>query len=707
VTPLGTGIERCWSRLVQGERAIGPVRRFSVEGQRTALAAEVRDTPEVTLPGWSRTAAMAATAAEEAMHSARIDVRATRVGLVVGTTTGGMLETERLLARLHAEPGCRDALADMLSHPLSATGDRLHERLGPFARVRVLSSACSSGANAIVVGASWLLSGEVDAVVVGGTDGLCRLTLSGFNALAALDAEPCRPFDRRRAGTTLGEGAGFLVLERADHARLRGVAPVCELAGWASGSEAHHVTNPAADGDVVVGLVRRALDRAGLSPSDLDYINAHGTGTRANDLAELSALARALGPAAAHVSVSSSKGQIGHCLGAAGAIEAVITALVVQRRTLVPTAGLEQPEGDAPFVHVPGRGRTVDRVRAALSCSFGFGGMDAVLAFAEAGRTSRRTDPPRRDVFVTGTAIATATTGVVSGEGCGSLATRDATSTTLDTDAELDPTRGRRLDHVASLGVVAAQAALKDAGGSDPSAGLVFGSAFGNVDGSAAFMHRIFDRGPRAASPAEFPNLVPSAPVGHASIYLGLRGPALAASDLGTSAEAAFAQAVQLVASGEADRVVAGAVETRSAIVEHVLSAIFARGGAAGRGHADVASAVVVDAGGAGKRGARVVQVTEWRGDPTEAFAALAGPRGTRAEVVVARPDARIDGWLGRTAWLAASRTTCPPAFAGSDGRGGIALAMAAARITSRAATDVLVVGLDEDRGALVVLSAP
>jgi 3-oxoacyl-[acyl-carrier-protein] synthase II len=161
VTPLGVGVEATWNRLVAGARAIRPVQRFPAAGQRSAVAGEV-DGVVVPGPGWSRTSAMAATAAAEAMHAARLDPRALRVGLVIGTTTGGMLETEQLLAHLHAEPDSRDALADMLSHPLTATGDRLAERLGPFARVRVLSSACSSGANALVVAASWLLSGELD-----------------------------------------------------------------------------------------------------------------------------------------------------------------------------------------------------------------------------------------------------------------------------------------------------------------------------------------------------------------------------------------------------------------------------------------------------------------------------------------------------------------------------------------------------------------
>ena len=281
-------------------------------------------------------------------RAAGIEPGRPRVGLVVGGTTGGMFETEELLARLHAEPGRREVLAGMLSHPLTSTGDRLEDRLGPFARVRTLSSACSSGANALVVAAGWLLAGELDAVVAGGSDGLCRLTLSGFNALGALDAEACRPFDRRRRVTSLGEGAGFVVLERATSARARGVAAVAELAGWAVGSEAHHITNPAPDGAVVASLIQRAVARAGLSPTDVDYVNAHGTGTPLNEPMEALALARALGGELARITVSSSKAQLGHSLGAAGAIEAAITALVVSRRTLVPTAGLDELCGVAP-----------------------------------------------------------------------------------------------------------------------------------------------------------------------------------------------------------------------------------------------------------------------------------------------------------------------------------------------------------------------
>lgn len=715
VTPLGVGVEATWERLVRGDQAIRPIQRFDVSGQRTSVAGEV-DGVVVEGQAWSRTSAMAATAAEEAMRGAGVDVRGARVGLVVGGTTGGMLETEQLLARLHAEPEHREVLAAMLSHPLTATGDRLDERLGPFVRVRSLSSACSGGANAIIVAASWLLSDEVDVVVAGGSDGLCRLTLSGFNALGALDPEPCRPFDARRKGTSLGEGAGFLVLERADRAQARGATPIAVLAGWAAGSEAHHITNPAPDGAVVAELVERAMARAGIAPGQVDYVNAHGTGTPLNDPMEAAALARALGREIERIPVSSSKAQIGHTLGAAGAIEAAITALVVARRTLVPTAGLDQPDPSARVVHVPHAGRKMDRVRSALSCAFGFGGMDAVLVFSEPelqpASAPTITAQPQSEPVITGAAILGAC-GLVKGEGCaGVLETRWDLSREVDVDGPLDSMKARRLDRGARIGTIAVQRALEDARVADASdTGLLLGSAFGNVDASAAFMHRIFEKGPRAASPAEFPNLVPSSPVGHASIYLGLRGAAFATADLATSGESAIVQAVQLLRAGEATRFVAGSLEQRSDIVERVLSALFAHAASqAGAKHTDVASAVVLEtADAARQRGARVLarvrQTLEWRADARAALATLVAPAAAGAEVVLARVNGGSDALLAATPWASCRRIACAEALGESEGLGAVAIAVAAARVAAGKATDALVLGLAKGRGFALVVS--
>ena len=213
VTSLGGTRDASWSALVRGDRGLRPINLFDTTNQRARLGGQVEavtipDLGEAGPAGWSRSSAMAYAAAREAMNEGRVEPAKMRVGLVVGATTGGMFETEARLAELHANPDAHDALLEMLSHPLTATGDRLDETLGRFVRVRTVSSACSSGANALIVATSWLHSGEVDVVVAGGTDGLCRLTLSGFNALAAIDVSACRPFDKNRRGLNLGEGAG-------------------------------------------------------------------------------------------------------------------------------------------------------------------------------------------------------------------------------------------------------------------------------------------------------------------------------------------------------------------------------------------------------------------------------------------------------------------------------------------------------------------
>jgi len=724
VSALGTNKGETWDRLLAGERGFDTIDLFDVTGQRAKIAASVRG---VELPDhhgeWSRTSAFAGVAGREALAEAGLDTRSARVGLVVGSTTGGMFETEARLAKLHAEPHTlegRQALLDMLSHPLTSTGDCLARTLGPFTRVRTVCSACSSGANALAIAALWLLEGSVDAVLAGGTDGLCRLTLSGFNALAAIDPEPCRPFDRRRRGLNIGEGAGFVVLERASRARERGAEPLCELAGWAIAAEAHHITNPEARGVTAAAAIRGAIARAGLSPKEIDYVNAHGTGTPLNDPMESAALATALGEEVLRIPVSSSKGQLGHTLGAAGAIEAILAGLAVRRGAVPPTAGLEEPDPACPLVHVMGKGQA-RRVRAAVSNSFGFGGMDGVLVVSEP-ELGPGHEPRPRAVVVTGGATLTPA-GLLGAKGSAELLTgppRAVRAGRLDVDlAELlDRTRARRLDRPARLAAVVAAQALAEAGASavlDPArAGIVLGSAFGSVDPSAAFMHRVFDKGPRFASPAEFPNLVPSSPVGHVSIYLGLRGPALSTADLATSGESAIAQAAELVAHGEADVIVAGAVEEASDIAERILVGLFARSQAeldTPRGEG--AAAVVLEARAhAEARGARLLarieQVHMWRNGTPSPLGAVRPPREVAtARVILARENGDAGALLDESPWRSVERLLVAPRAGQHEGLGGIAIAAAAGLLGERAASEVLVIGLARDRGYALTLASP
>ncbi len=718
VTSIGATRETTWKALLRGERGIRPIDLFDTSNQRANLGGQVEvvtipDVGEGGAAAWSRSSAMAFAAAREALAEAKLDAKTSRVGLVVGGTTGGMFETEARLAELHTDPDAHEALLEMLSHPLTSTGDRLDEALGPFARVRTLSSACSSGANALVVAAEWLRAGVVDAVVAGGSDGLCRLTLSGFNALAAIDPAPCKPFDRSRKGLNLGEGAGFLVIERASSARARGALAIAELAGWAIGSEAHHITNPEPSGTSAGRTISLALARAHLQASHIDYVNAHGTGTPLNDPMESAALALALGDELRRIPVSSSKGQIGHTLGAAGGIEAGIAALTVARQAIVPTAGLIEADPACPLVHVLREGRAA-RVRATISNSFGFGGMDTALVFTEPELGPEQGWVPRR-VVVTAAATLTPTglRGTAESRALLDPSTPDGgRRVTLDLATKLDVSLARRLDRPARMGAVIVERALEESGAKGGPAtriGAVLGSAFGSVDASAAFMHRLFEKGPRMVSPADFPNLVPSSPVGHVSIYLGLRGPVLATADLATSGESACAQAIELIADGEADTIVAGGVEEASQIVERRLVALFSRLPESGRGpRAEGGAAVVFEAEetveAAGRTIiARVEQVLIWR-EPTRLPLGSLGAPGPKACIFLAREDEGVVALIEASPWRGVRRAPLGRASGEHEGLGAFAIAAAVSEMQRHAVGDALVVGLAKGRGYAVRL---
>ncbi len=730
VTSLGGTARETFERLVRGERGLRPLTVFDGAGYRTTIVAEVAglEVPAEVESGRrrdaSRTSTLALMAAREALDESELPREGLRVGLVVGGTTAGMLETESLLSVLVSPAGevdeaaRKEALARMLSHPLSAPTDKVARELAPFTRIRSLSSACSSGANALVVGATWLALDLVDAVVCGAADALCRVTLGGFGALGALDPEGARPFDRRRKGLTLGEGAGFVVLERARDARARRKAALCTLLGWSSRSEAHHITNPEPTGEAPARAMMTAMRRAGLGPADIDYVNAHGTGTPLNDPMESNAIARALGRDVERVPVSSQKGQIGHTLAAAGAIETTISALALVRGIIPPTGGLEEPDPACALVHVIGAPRD-QPLRAVLSSSFGFGGMDTVLCFGSA--TAEAPEHPRAGrVVVTGSAALTPA-GVATGDGLAALPSVPAAQASVPAEIlALDPDRARRLDRSSRLAAVVLEAALAPSlRGEEPAAdptghelGLVLGSAFGAVDATALFMRRLREKGPRLVSPADFPSLVPSSPAGHVSIYHHLRGASVVVADLATSGEAAFAQSHELVAAGEADALVAVAVEERSTIVEQVLAVVFAEARAQAASprtepRAEGASAIVLaseeHARAKGLMPLAAVHQVLVFDEHAEALSELTRPEG-RAVVVSCDPTSRARDLVRGSRWADAAQLPWPAQQGSHEAMGGIALAVATAVLARGDADTTLCVGTARGRGYAVVL---
>jgi 3-oxoacyl-[acyl-carrier-protein] synthase II len=253
------------------------------------------------------------------------------------------------------------------------------QALGVFGPRLTFSTACSSSALAVAAAAEAIARGRARVAVVVGTDQLCRVTYAGFDALQALDPEPCRPFDRDRRGLSLGEGAAALVLEDAAHARARGARVRAVVLGHATTTDAHHVTAPHPEGAGALRALGAALAHAGVLPEAVDYVNAHGSGTRQNDEVEVAVLRAVFGARLARLPVSSSKSQVGHCLGAAGAIEAAICVLALEQGLLPPTVNLREPEpawADLDLVPAAGRRRPLG---VAVSSSYGFGGHNVTL----------------------------------------------------------------------------------------------------------------------------------------------------------------------------------------------------------------------------------------------------------------------------------------------------------------------------------------
>ena len=704
VSPLASTAGGTLRALMAGERAQRPVTLFDVAGLEARVAAEVqglrvRDiAPAGQADRWSRSDALAVVAARQALADARL-APGTPVSLIVGGTTGGAFETEQELVAMFRDPTLVPPRSRLLPHALSATADRLREAAWPFERVLTLSSACSSGANAIALADAWIRAGRASRVLAGGTDALCRLTFVGFNLLAAMDPAPCKPFDARRAGLNLGEGAAFLLLERADEALARGAVPIAELAGWAIGSEGKHIAAPERDGSTAARLMRSALARGRIDPVDVGYINAHGTATPLNDRAECAALRLAFGAGLAAIPVSSNKGQIGHTLGAAGAIEAAITALSLRDGVVPPTGGLVDPDPQCDVQHVLGHGRQ-HRFRAAISSSFGFGGSDTVLAIAEPGVFEEPLAARDRSHRLVITGAAThGPEGLQDARGSASYLEPGPApapgASPFTPDDHLDPDRARRLDaRAARLTATVAHALGAGVLPDRARVGLVNGVGLRAME-TAGFLAPIFEQDWRAGKPALFPSLLLSSPAGHASVFLGLRGPVFSTSDLAASPGTALACAADLIVAGEADAVVASGGTSLDRLFDQALGPACLGSDAWREPRTDGTSAVVIETEEhARARGVEPIAtlVGWWSGIEITDWSPPAPTLAARAIVVLSREDDPLIAYLAEHGWAEARVTLVAPRSGDHEAVGGIALAAAVGAVAEQSVDEALVV---------------
>jgi 3-oxoacyl-[acyl-carrier-protein] synthase-1 len=363
-----SGIEKM-AFLAEGpEMLVGEVKR-SNQDLKTALHIGTRYV--------SRTSLLGLLAAREAWGSSKLS-KTLRTGIISATSVGGMDRSEVFYKDYvkNEDPDYRL----LKTHDSGSTTERIAAELGITDYVNTLSTACSSGANAIMLGARLILQNKLDRVLVGGSDALARFTISGFKSLMIYDEQWCRPFDESRNGLNLGEGAGFLLLENEKSISLSGNKTICYLSGWANAADAYHQTASSPEGKGATLAIDNALKKAAVGPAGISYINAHGTGTKNNDLSESVALKNVFG--ATVPPFSSTKAYTGHTLAAAGAIEAVFSVLSIQNNLIYPNLNFTSciaETGLQPVVTL----QTKQKVNAVLSNSFGFGGNNSSLVFAD------------------------------------------------------------------------------------------------------------------------------------------------------------------------------------------------------------------------------------------------------------------------------------------------------------------------------------
>jgi 3-oxoacyl-[acyl-carrier-protein] synthase II len=392
VTSHGIGKGVNWRKTLAGESSIRPITLFETPTYRTKRAGQVVDLP---VAPWRRLRASRIDRASHLLHHAVAEALAesgvtaadwspSRSVVALGTTLGGMASGERY-HRCYVRKGPSRARPSLvLDHLAHAQPLHVMEEFSLGGTARVFSNACASGANAVGHGFRLIRAGQGDRALCGGYDPLCEFAFAGFHSLQALTTELCRPFDRNRSGLVIGEGAGILVLEAWELARARGARILGEIVGYGETNDAFHMTRPEPEGKSAAAALRQALQDARVAPEDVDYVNAHGTGTPFNDASETAALLAALGPRAREIPVSSSKSMIGHLLGGAGAVEGILTVLAIREGWLPPNVNYETPDPECGLRIVQTATRA-ERLRVALSNSFGFGGANAVLVFRAVG----------------------------------------------------------------------------------------------------------------------------------------------------------------------------------------------------------------------------------------------------------------------------------------------------------------------------------
>ncbi|MBO3749432.1 beta-ketoacyl-[acyl-carrier-protein] synthase family protein [Streptosporangiaceae bacterium NEAU-GS5] len=625
ITAQGPTAADLWDGAQRGRVAIRPVEQLPMDGYRTKLAGEVQHQPkpasDARYPaGWRDRALdfllVAAEEADAAAPAVRRTVPPERLGVVVGTCNAGLISGENWYrARMegeHADPRLvifvpPQALAEAVAGAFNARGPVLS-----------IDTACAAGANAIGSAADLIRQGLADAVFAGGTDALSDVLIAGFNSLESLSPEPAAPYSKDRLGLSLGEGSGMMLLVRADLAEELDLHVLAEVAGYGLSADGYHATAPHPEGKGAARAIQAALRSAGVTGADVGYVNSHGTGTAKNDPAETKATKLGLGDAVKDTLVSSTKSMIGHLLGAAGAVEGIVTVKALEEQVAPPTANFTEADPECDLDYVPNVPRPVD-MRVAISNNFAFGGANATIVLTR-GRTEPPPAPDLDDVVVTGLSALTPAGSDLDGLWDAYATGRDCTAeengarlarADLDVGAFLPPKVRRRMDRLGMFAVIATRLALEDAGlevteDNRERIGVIFGTGVGPMESMEKFSRPLFTEGPRAANPAVFPNTVYNAAGGQVAMQLGAVGPASTVTTGHAASTGALVYARDLLAAGHADAMVAVGADTLTDTVAEAYRGLGVLDPATGFALAEAGVAVVLERRGrAAERGAR------------------------------------------------------------------------------------------------------
>ena len=511
ITPLGAGVDRNWTALLKGKTGMGELTLFPTADDLFFPVGEV--TESISPEGPPRTHQLALIAAEEAIEHTEGPPDA----IVMGSTTGGISRTETLLKENQLNP------ALFSYHGAGSIADYLALKLKCKGPVITVSTACSSGGAAIAMAVALLKTGKFKKVLTGGAESLCRLTYFGFHSLQLIDPRGSRPLDRDRRGLTVSEGAGMLLLERKN--KTMGPEAI-EILGTGLGCDAYHPASPDPEGGGALSAMSKALKEAGITPSEIDYVNLHGTGTIDNDLAEAKAIHRLFD--GERPLVSSVKGAFGHSLSAAGAIEAVVSAKCVEAGMAPGSVGCQTP--DPRLKLRPLRKSTAAPIRTVLTNAFGFGGSNASIVIGRPGETQRKmrgaSCPIPVPLEVTGIACITGA-GHISktlnafskGLNCQGQLSEKEISRSLSTRA------ARRLKRLSRMGLSLATAAFENAGNPKEPGSVFFGTGWGGLSETHDFLKALYESDERFSSPTDFMGSVHNATAGRIAVKFDATGP--------------------------------------------------------------------------------------------------------------------------------------------------------------------------------------